>query len=157
MRSGKAARLKRVRPGYRHSPGGSPVLVAGLHRLALLLIGRSAPTLAHIGRWTTRAALASERRREEEDLLKQAVESWGRRVRFVLRWPKRYHLIEPTGEELRAWEIARGKRAWERRSIPTGNGERVRGVRPTPALPRDERRSGWFSAAPPKEVSPRTC
>ncbi len=84
---------------------------------------------------TTRGALASERRWEEEALLRQAVESWGRRVlhvfdrgfagapwlreltrrrvRFVLRWPKRYHLIAPTGEELCAWEIARGKRTWE--------------------------------------------
>ena len=49
-------------------------------------------------------------------------------MRFVLRWPKRYHLIGPTGEELRAWEIARGKKTWERRSIPTSKGERVRGV-----------------------------
>jgi hypothetical protein len=151
VRSSKAARLKRIRPGSYHPPAGAPVFVPGLHWLALLLIGRSGPpTLAHMQWWTTRGALASERRWEEEDLLKQAVESWGRRVlhvfdrgfagapwlreltrqrvRFVLRWPKRYHLIGPTGEELRAWEIARGKKTWERRAIPTGKGERVRGV-----------------------------
>ena len=149
VRSSKAARLKRIRPGYYHRPGGPPVFVPGLHWLTLLLIGRRGPpTLAHLQWWTTRGALASERRWEDEALRKQAVESWGRRVlhvfdrrfagelreltrwrvRFVLRWPKRSHLIGPTGQELRAWQIARGKKTWERRAIATGRGERVRGV-----------------------------
>lgn len=151
VRSSKAARLKRIRPGFYHPPGGPPVFVPGLHWLSLLLIGRSGPpTLAHMQWWTTRGALASERRWEEEALLARAASAWGRRVvhvfdrgfagtpwlqelarrrmRFVLRWPKRYHRIAASGEELCAWEIARGKRTWERRTVPSRGRERVRGV-----------------------------
>ncbi len=34
------------------------------------------------------------------------------RVRFVVRWKKGNKLIDASGQERKAWEIARGKRAW---------------------------------------------
>jgi hypothetical protein len=41
----------------------------------------------------------------------------GEAVRFVLRWPKRYHLVDATGQERPAWQIARGKRSWGHRRL----------------------------------------
>ena len=38
-------------------------------------------------------------------------------VRFVGRWPKRYHLQGPGGREVPAWQIARGQRAWGHRRL----------------------------------------
>ena len=37
-------------------------------------------------------------------------------VRFVLRWPKAYQLVDASGTKRPAWQIARGKRAWGHRS-----------------------------------------
>lgn len=38
-------------------------------------------------------------------------------LRFVLRWPKRYTLLDGVGEQRKAWEIARGKRTWDTRQL----------------------------------------
>lgn len=84
-----------------------------------------------------RVGSASDRRREEQQLLTHCVQAWGRQVRhvwdrgfagspwlihvldrnvrFVLRWPKRYKLLDGWAEERKAWEIARGKRSWDYR------------------------------------------
>lgn len=141
VRSSKAARLKRIKPGFYTPPGGPPVFVPGLHWLALLLIGRTGPpTLAKMQWWTTRGVFTSQRRWEEEALLRQAVQAWGRRVlhvfdrgfagapwlaelsrarvRFVVRWPKHYRLFDAHGQERKAWEIARGKRSQDERLLP---------------------------------------
>jgi hypothetical protein len=37
---------------------------------------------------------------------------WMSRVRFVVRWKKGNKLIDASGQERKAWEIARGKRPW---------------------------------------------
>ena len=34
-------------------------------------------------------------------------------VRFVMCWPKHYHLLNALGQERKAWQITRGKRSWE--------------------------------------------
>jgi hypothetical protein len=41
----------------------------------------------------------------------------GASARFVLRWPARYKLTDATGQERKAWEIARGKRSWGHRLL----------------------------------------
>lgn len=138
VRSSKAARLKRIKPGFFNPPGGRPIQVPGLHWLGLLVLGHTdAPTVAAMQWWTTRGARASDRRCEEQRLLSQCVQTWGRQVRhvwdrgfagspwlsqvldanvrFVLRWPKRYKLLDAWAEERKAWEIARGKRSWDYR------------------------------------------
>jgi len=38
-------------------------------------------------------------------------------VRFVIRWFHRCRLIDENGIKKKAWEIARGKRSWEQRTI----------------------------------------
>jgi hypothetical protein len=135
VRSRKAARLKHIRPGYYNPPGGRPICVPGLHWLGVLLLGwQGPPTLAAMHWWTTRGERASDRRTEEFSLLNQCAQAWGPRVlhvwdrgfagnpwlslvlcrslRFVVRWPKRYHLLDAQGQERPAWQIARGKRSW---------------------------------------------
>jgi hypothetical protein len=41
-------------------------------------------------------------------------------VRFVLRWPKKYRLVDATGQARLAWHLARGKRAWGARALWDG-------------------------------------
>lgn len=138
VRSSKAARLKRINPGFFNPPGGRPIQVPGLHWLGLLVLGHAGPpTVAAMQWWTTCGPRASDRRREEQRLLHHCQQTWGRQVRhvwdrgfagrpwlthvldrnlcFVLRWPKRYKLLDRWAEERKAWEIARGKRSWDLR------------------------------------------
>lgn len=140
VRSSKAARLKRIKPGFYNPPGGPPIFVPGLKWLSVMLMGSTGvPTLAAMRFWTTRGEHASDRRTEEEHVLKQCAQAWGRRVvhlfdrgyagepwmrtlaqhglRFVLRWPKSYKLIGPDGREQKAWQITRGKRSVSHRML----------------------------------------
>src|SRR5688500_7250590 len=60
VRSSKARRLKRIRPGFFNPPGGRPICVPGLNWLGLLILGRSgAPTVAAMRWWTKRGDRAS--------------------------------------------------------------------------------------------------
>ena len=43
VRSSKAARLKRIKPGYYHPPGGPPVFVPGLQWLTVMVAGMQGP------------------------------------------------------------------------------------------------------------------
>jgi hypothetical protein len=38
-------------------------------------------------------------------------------VRFVMRWPKHYKLVDEQGRVRKAWEISRGKRSWDHRLL----------------------------------------
>lgn len=47
VRSTKAVRLKRIKPGFFNPPGGRPIFVPGFHWLKVLVVGRTgSPTLA---------------------------------------------------------------------------------------------------------------
>lgn len=140
VRSTKAVRLKRIRPGFYNPPGGRPIMVPGLQWLQVLVAGmRGAPTLARQVWWTTRGERASDRRTVEQQLLRELSAAWGLRVwhiwdrgfagrpwltaafycgvRFVLRWPKHYQLVDETGQRRPAWHLTRGKRSWEHRLV----------------------------------------
>ena len=129
----QGGRLKRIKPGYYHPPGGPPVFVPGLQWLTVMLAGmQGPPILAAMRRWTSRSKLASHRRDETASLLSQCTGNWQRRVvhvfhrgfagtpwlseladrqlRFILRWPTRYRLADDKGERP-AWQITRGKRS----------------------------------------------
>ena len=91
----------------------------------LLLPYQGPPVLAAMRWWTRRGAQASDRRTEELHLLGQCAHAWGPRVlhlcdrglagspwltallerqlRFVLRWPKRYTLLDEYGQRRPAW------------------------------------------------------
>ena len=84
VRSSKAARLKRIKPGYYNPPGGPPVFVPGLQWLTVMLAGmQGPPCLAAMRWWTSRGQLASHRREQTASLLSQCAESWQRRVVHV--------------------------------------------------------------------------
>jgi hypothetical protein len=140
VRSSKARRLKRIRPGFFNPPSGRPICVPGLHWLGLLVLGRSgAPTVAAMHWWTRRGERASDQQTQLLQLLTRSVDAWGRDVRhiwdrefasgpwlrlmlesnihFVLRWKKRQKLLDGWGEARKAWEITRGKRSWEYRHL----------------------------------------
>ena len=110
VRSSKAGRLKRIKPGYFNPPGGRPVFVPGFHGLQVLVIGpKGPPTLAHLRWWTTRGQAASQARTEEVQVFDEVDQRWGKEVvhiwdrgfagnpwltqvfvrgaRFILGWP----------------------------------------------------------------------
>jgi hypothetical protein len=140
VRSSKAARLKRIKPGYFNPPGGRPIFVPGFHWLQLLVKGlKGTPVLAHLSWWTTRGKNASSKREIEGKILRKVARSWGRKVihvwdrgfagspwttlaldhrlRFIVRWNTRYHLVGPDGHKQEGWKIARGKRSWDHRLV----------------------------------------
>jgi hypothetical protein len=140
VRSTKAARLKRIKPGYFNPPTDRPIFVPGFNWLQLLVTGlKGGPVLAHLCWWTTRGEKASQKREEEGKILKKVAKLWARKVihiwdrgfagspwttlaldhhlRFILRWNKNYHLVGPDGRKHEVWKISRGKRSWEYRMI----------------------------------------
>jgi hypothetical protein len=140
VRSSKARRLKRIKPGYYNPPTGRPVFVPGLNWLQIVICGlKGAPALAHLHYWTTRGEAKTSRREEEHRLLRELAQRWGRtvihiwdrgfagapwlglvllyQVRFIVRWQKNYKLIAPDGRLLKAWECSRGKRSIDHRLI----------------------------------------
>lgn len=140
VRSSKAARLKRIKPGYFNPPGGRPIFVPGFHFLQVLVCGmRGGVVPAHAHWWTNRGERASSKREEERQVLWQAARRWGGQVihvwdrgfagspwlglafihavRFILRWPKGYRLVDEQGVVKKAWEMGRGKRSWEQRLL----------------------------------------
>ncbi len=141
VKSNKAKRLKRIKPGYFNPPGGRPIFVPGYHWLQVLVLGmQGPPTLAHMRWWSTRGEQASDRRSQEREVLVEATCRWGlhqvlhvwdrgfagnpwltiafvHAVRFVMRWSKHYKLIDEQGRMRKAWEISRGKRSWDHRLL----------------------------------------
>jgi len=140
VRSTKAVRLKRIKPGYFNPPGGRPIFVPGINWLQVLVLGMSGPpTMALMRWWTTRGAQATDKRTVERQVLVQAADTWGADVihvwdrgfagtpwltlafchaaRFVMRWPKHYRLLDEQGCTRKAWEITRGKRSWNHRLL----------------------------------------
>jgi hypothetical protein len=140
VRSSKAVRLKRIKPGFCNPPGGRPIFVPGFHWLKILVLGqKGSPTLAHMRWWTTRGEQASQKRTEEGEVLAQIDGLWGNEVlhvwdrgfagnswltqaflhgaRFGLRWPKNYYLLDEQGQLRKPGEMSKGKRSWEDRLL----------------------------------------
>lgn len=172
VRSMKAQRLKRIKPGYFNPPGGRPIFVPGFHWLQVLVLGRQGPPqLATMRWWTTRGEAATQKRTEERQVLATLTERWGtdvwhvwdrgfagqpwlnlafvHAVRFVLRWPKHYQLIDQQGRLRKAWEISRGKRSWEHRYLWDARRRcrRKVGVIALPVFDRDHHQPLWLVVA----------
>jgi hypothetical protein len=134
VRSSKARRLARSRPGVFNRPG-APIMVRGFEWESLLLVGkRGGPQVAAMRWWSRDKQQVGQQQQVQAELLGQVAWRWGRRVRhvfdrgygngpwlawlshsrvrFVVRWMKGRKLIDAAGQERKAWEIARGKRAW---------------------------------------------
>ena len=140
VRSTKAARLKRIKPGFYNPPGGRPVFVPGIEWVGLMLCGQSGPAqVASMRWWTKRGERTEDLRTVQGSLLLETAQAWGKRVlhvfdrgfagapwlmrlfeqrlRFAMRWPKGYKLLDQDGQERPAWQIARGKRSWDHKEI----------------------------------------
>jgi hypothetical protein len=140
VRSSKAVRLKRIKPGFFNPPGGRPIFVPGFHWMQILVLGhKGAPTLAHMRWWSTRGEQKSQKRAEERLVLAQIDRLWGKQVlhiwdrgfagnpwltmafvhsaRFVMRWPKNYKLLDKNNQARKPGEISKGKRSWEHREL----------------------------------------
>jgi hypothetical protein len=174
VRSSKARRLKRVRPGFFNPPGGRPICVAGLHWLGLLITSRrTAPVVAAMEWWTSRGERATTHKRVLHELLARTKQAWGRQVRhvfdrgfasgpwlhtllegelrFVLRWKKRQKLLDGWGEVRKAWQIAQGKRSWEYRALRdprTGQARKV-GIVALPVNHPEHAQPLWLVVARP--------
>jgi hypothetical protein len=146
VRSSRAARLRRIKPGYYSPPGGlsgPPVFVPGMHWLGVLVVGLNEqsgpPVVGAMQWWTSRGKHASEKRWEEWYLLFGCARRWASRVlhvwdrgfagspwlkmafmywvHFVMRWPSRYVLVDEEGNKRKAWQIVAGKRSWSYRRL----------------------------------------
>lgn len=135
VRSSRVRRLARSRKGVFNRPSAMPVSVRGFEWESLLLVGKSAvPQVIAMKWWSREKGVSGQQRQQQQSLLSQAALRWGRkvrhvfdrgygtgpwlwhlwmsRVRFVVRWKKGNKLINESGQERKAWEIARGKRPW---------------------------------------------
>jgi hypothetical protein len=144
VRSSKAHRLTRLKPGFYHPPS-RPLFVPGWRWIGLLVVGLSSasgpPCVAHMRWWTNRGPHASDQWSEQRDILQVCAQTWRRRVlhvwdrgyagrgwldlalafplRFVVRWPKRYHVLSNRSgvEPAPAWRVMQGLRAWDYRLL----------------------------------------
>jgi hypothetical protein len=139
VRSSKAARKLRRRPGFGAPPTFLPVFVPGLAVLALLVIGADhAPLLAHLRCWTRRGAHAESGTEVAATLFAQTVHRWGSRVLhvcdrgyssaawvgrflaaevpFIVRWRADYKLLAAQGVR-RPGDISRHKRSLDSRLL----------------------------------------
>jgi hypothetical protein len=179
VRSTKAVRLKRIKPGYFNPPAGRPVFVPGFHWLQVLVIGPKGPaTLAHLRWWTTRGPAASQARTEEAQVFDEVDQRWGknavhvwdrgfagnpwltqvfvRGARFILRWPKNYKLLDEHEQLRKPGEIAKGKRSWEHRRLWDARHqcERDTGVIAFPVFDPTHAQPLWLVVARRKHQSP---
>ena len=179
VRSSKAGRLKRVKPGYYNPPGGPPVFVPGFHWLQILVIGaKGPPTLAHLHWWTTRGAAASQARTEEAQIFDHIDQLWEKEVlhvwdrgfagnpwltqaflrgaHFILRWPKSYNLLDEQEQRHTPGEISKAKRSWDHRMLWDARHqcECKTGVIAFPVFDPTHRQPLWLVVARRKNQSP---
>ena len=134
VRSSRVRRLARSRAGVFNRPG-LPVSVRGFEWESLVLVGQQGrPQVVAMEWWGRQKGVAGQQRQHQQGLLDKAARLWGRKVRhvfdrgygtgpwlwrlwrcqvrFVVRWKKGNRLMDATGHERKAWQIARGKRSW---------------------------------------------
>jgi len=170
--SSKARRLKRIKKGYFNPPGGRPICVPGYHWLQVLVMGMEGPvTVAKMRWWTTRGQQATQLRAVEAEVMEEVAQAWGQNVihvwdrgfagapwltvafahnvRFIMRWPKRYQLLDTKDQERKAWEIVRGKRSWDHRLLWDARRrcQRKVGVFAIPVFDKEHHRSLWLVVA----------
>lgn len=141
MRARKAKRLSHLKPGYSNPPR-RPLVVPGLHWLAVVVVGRIAsrgPARLAAMRWWSRRGVHACFRRDEQGKLLLCLVQWGPMVvqvfdqgvaaafwlgvllafglRFVLRWRQDSPLREAQGKRRKTWRLAMGNRGWSERTI----------------------------------------
>jgi hypothetical protein len=133
VRSAKAHRLNRIKPGYYNPPTGRPTFVPGFHWLAVMVMGLAGtPTLAAMRWWTRRGPHAADRIELTEALLTQCAKTWGKQalhlfdrgyasgpwlghffhadLQFIVRWRNSYYLQDAKGRRAPG-TMCRGRRS----------------------------------------------
>jgi hypothetical protein len=139
VRSSKAARTLRIKPGYPKPPTYRPVFVPGLPMAALVVAGmQGPPVLANLTFWTRRGEHATSQVEVTVQLFVACVRRWGKRllhvcdrgyasglwvgrfveaqVDFILRWRTTYNLVDAKGERT-SGQMTRGKRSLAHRLV----------------------------------------
>jgi hypothetical protein len=139
VRSSKAARKLRIKPGYPTPPTHRPVFVPGLPMVALLVAAmQGAPVLANLTFWTRRGPHATSHAEVTAQLFVECVRRWGERVLhvcdrgyasstwvgrfieaqvdFVVRWRTDYKLVDAKGERT-SGRMTVGKRSLDHRLV----------------------------------------
>ena len=152
VRSSKAARKLRIKPGYAHPPTQRPVFVPGLQMVAIVVAAMQGPShLANLTFWTRRGEHASSHAEVTAQLFVKCLQRWGNRlvhvcdrgyasatwvgrflegqVDFVLRWRTNYNLVDAKGERT-SGRMTRGKRSLDFRLVwdARRHGERKVGI-----------------------------
>jgi hypothetical protein len=72
-------------------------------------------------------------------------------VRFILRWPKAYHLLDAEGQERKARQMTKGKRSWDHRLLWDARRrcQRKVGVIAAPVFDRTYEQTLWLVVARP--------
>jgi len=140
VRSSKARRLRRLRPGVYNQMSGPPIVVRGLEWTGVLLAGlKTLPTVVSMQWWNRRGKEATTQYEVESHLLEQLAGAWGERVlhifdrgyasrnwlaalqeaevRFLIRWKKGHIVRDSQGQERKIWQLIRGKRAQDHRLV----------------------------------------
>jgi hypothetical protein len=152
VRSSKAGRLKRIKPGYYNPPGGPPVFVPGFHWLQARL--EEAEIFDHIDQlWGKEVIHVWDRGFAGNPWLTQA---FLRGARFILRWPKNYNLLDEQEQRCKPGEISKGKRSWDHRLLWDARHqcECKTGVIAFPVLDPTHQQSLWLVVARRKNQSP---
>ena len=144
VRSSKAKRLKRIKPGYYMPPSGT-IHVPGFHWMGVVLSGLHVEaSILAMRWWSTRGKarvhystlrdnlifnLAKALPKEVCHVLDRgfAGRPWLRKMfeyeqNFILRWPKGFHLIDLHGEEKKSWKFSTGRRSMDTTRISQQNG-----------------------------------
>jgi hypothetical protein len=140
VRSSKAKRLRKLKPGLYNQLSGPPIVVRGLEWTAVMLAGLTqAPTVVAMKWWSRKGKHATTHRQVEQALLCRLAGAWGERVlhifdggyasrtwlaalqeaevRFLIRWHKGHVVWDAVGQERKIWQLIRGKRPQERREV----------------------------------------
>jgi len=140
VRSVKAKRLLRIKPGYYTPPTKEPVHVPGLRWVGLLLCGLSAPPqLLRFRWWTSRKPefcsllqVRLELLQWVRELLGSAVlhvfdrgyasKEWlglllGHQDRFLLRWPSHFKLVDEKTNQKSAYRFSVGRKATSSKQV----------------------------------------
>ena len=140
VRSSKAKRLRKLKPGLFNQLGGPPIVVRGREWTGVVLAGlKHAPTVVAMKWWSRKGQHATTQRQVEQELLFRLAGAWGERVlhvfdrgyasrnwlailqeaevRFLIRWQKGHLVWDAAGQERKIWQLIRGKRPQERREV----------------------------------------
>ena len=141
VRSSKAKRLRKLKPGLFNQLSGPPIVVRGMEWTGVVLAGlKHAPTVVAMKWWSRKGQHATTQRQVEQEVLFRlrpehgangscmwqdrgyASRNWlavlqETEVRFLIRWQKGHVVWDAAGQERKIWQLIRGKRPQEGREV----------------------------------------